>query len=198
MLWRCLKKKSASLKLTRSLQNYYGLAKNFVKFNREKSNTYELQKSVRHGDPCSGPLFNLYLDGLVDALCKGKRTTIKIGETPIFEILYADDVVLRADSEQQRKSFWTQQWNYHEAELTVNVNKSKAMVIKGNRRERFEVKIHIGKVALQHVSMFWYSFQRKAKPWLNSPVQSLADSKKAIFARLTKSTIWDRTFYSEL
>lgn len=149
MLWRCLEKKRASLKITRFFRNCYGLTKNFAQFNRGNSNIYELQKGGGQGDPCSGPLFNIYLNRLVDAVRTGKSITIKIGGTFIFVTLYAADVVLIADSEQQLQELLNSAMEFStERKLTVNVTKSKAMVIKGNRCKRFEVKTYIGAVAL--------------------------------------------------
>lgn len=81
------------------LRKYYQLFHNFVKLNGQCSPLYPLQKGVRRSCPSSGFAFGIYLDRITVAVSAGRSTVIKIGETDVLCLIYAEDVVLLASDD---------------------------------------------------------------------------------------------------
>ena len=89
-----MKLKGASTMLLRFLKSQYCGATNRVKWKGAKSESYPLEKGVRQGNPCSGLLFEIYLDDLSEEVARDRTTPVVLGRERVFLLKFADDVVL--------------------------------------------------------------------------------------------------------
>ncbi|XP_055353170.1 uncharacterized protein LOC129599062 isoform X1 [Paramacrobiotus metropolitanus] len=156
-LWERLTELGISLKMLRFLKNMYGAAKNCVKWNKESSGSFPLEKGVRQGDPSSGMLFDLYVDPLTKYVREGRVTDIALGDLPVYLLKFADDIVLISENEEEllisvdRLSQFAQ-----EHELIINYAKSFCMVAKGAIRRQISCHIEIDGRKLEQVPEFRY------------------------------------------
>jgi len=95
----------------------------------EKSRYSKLQQGVRQGCPLSPILFSCYINGLVDRLKAVGGVTI--GDKELCALLYADDIVLTADTPEILQAMidevaaYTSQWR-----LSLNTKKTQVMVVR--------------------------------------------------------------------
>lgn len=69
-----------------------------VRWNGVSSN-YSVRTGVPQDNPCSGTIFNIYLDDPSEKSAQNRKTTIRLGYNQAYILKYADDVLLIADSE---------------------------------------------------------------------------------------------------
>jgi hypothetical protein len=156
-LWEILKKRGISPVTLQYLQNLYNGATNKIKWQGKLSEPYRLEKGVRQGDPCSGILFNIYLDALTEAVAAGRASLIMIEELGLFLLKFADDIVLFAYSVSELQLSLDRLTDFSLAhELVVNVKKSFSMVVKGLKRSEFLVNVAVNGSVLEQVSEFRY------------------------------------------
>ena len=75
----------------------YEGTRNFVIVGKEKTEFFDVEVGVRQGCVLSPILFSIYINGMAKAVKEGGKG-IRVGTKDIPLLLYADDVVLIADS----------------------------------------------------------------------------------------------------
>ena len=112
-----------------------------------QSESTPLEVGVRQGCPSSPILFNLFINDLVDELEQEGGVDIPgMKNTEISALLFADDLVMLADSEEklhmmvQRLEGWCKQW-----EMRVNAAKCGVMEI-GVQRSVENLIIRVGRI----------------------------------------------------
>jgi len=114
--------------------------------------SFESKFGVKQGDSISPTLFNLYINDLIDTLnaCNGG---IKLTEdTQVSALLYADDLAIIADSEQNMKrqlealSEWCRKWR-----LIVNAGKTKIVHFRSPAKPRSDFEFILGNSVVEYV-----------------------------------------------
>ena len=83
-----------------------------VSYDGLMSSEFPCQKGVRQGCPLSPLLFSLYISDLEHILLSQSSGRVRIGEQEITVIMFADDLVLLADSSEGLQQSLTVLYNY--------------------------------------------------------------------------------------
>ena len=127
-----------------------------------QSESMPLELGVRQGCPSSPILFNLYINDLVDELEMEGRGGVQIPGIKttgkrVGALLFADDLAILADSEEQLRAMigrleqWCQLW-----EMKVNANKCGVMEIGVQRSEEEGWRVRIGDGSIPVVKAYTY------------------------------------------
>ena len=105
-----------------------------VRLNSYLTDWFKVEKGVRQGDGLSPTLFGLYINDLA-AEINQLELGVNIGDLKISILLYADDIVILANSEQDLQQMlntlnhWCQKW-----QLNVNEEKTKIIHFRGKKK----------------------------------------------------------------
>ena len=100
-LWRQLWSQGIRGKAWRIIKSLYASLECAVLVDGEKSRFSKIHQGVRQGCPLSPILFSIYINGLVDRL---RGLGVTVGGRELSSLLYADDIVLMADSPEALQS----------------------------------------------------------------------------------------------
>ena len=126
-------------KLVDLVKMWYRNVKAKVRVNDVDSDWFESKVGVRQGDTLSPLLFNIFINGIVEKV-KQSGVGVKIGDALLSVLLFADDMVLLAESEFElgvlvgKVKEFCDQWK-----LEVNVGKTKVMVVSKDGIEEAKV-----------------------------------------------------------
>ena len=124
--------------------------------NEDCTDWFENMSGVRQGDPLSPSLFSLFINDLARQL-KSEGPVLEVGNTNINILLYADDMVLLAENDENLQyllgimSDWCYQWR-----LKVNNNKTKIIHFRTVRKAPTNVVFKYGNDDLDVVSRYKY------------------------------------------
>lgn len=126
----------------RYIQGNYREVSTVLECHGVRSRPIGVKRGVKQGDPLSGLLFNVVLDGLLSKL--SNRSGIKINDSNIVALAFADDIVVVAPSPMVMKSHIKIIETYFEHHgLQVNVDKCAAfqyISVPGTKRLVVETK----------------------------------------------------------
>ena len=132
-----------SSKMVSTIRQLYKHTKTCVSNNNEESEFFESTQGLKQGCGLSPLLFTLFINDIEQQLSSGG---IQIGDRVIKLLLYADDLVLFAESPSELQHMiddlhsYCTTWN-----LIVNLNKSKIIIFrKGGRRAATEKWLYAG------------------------------------------------------
>jgi len=115
-------------KLVRLVRMWYETVRAKVRVNDVESEWFETKVGVKQGDTLSPLLFNIFINGIVEKV-KSRGGGARVGDQKISILLFADDMVLLAESEEELKDLMAAVEEYcKEWHLEVNVDKTKVMV----------------------------------------------------------------------
>jgi len=122
--------------------------------NQIATDWFPINNGVRQGDPLSPTLFSLYINDLVDHL-KEKCPTLTVADFEINTLLYADDMVLLAESERNLQQLldeldaWCKLWR-------VKVNETKSEIIHFRKPNHLitEIRFYLNGVQLKKVNAY--------------------------------------------
>ena len=144
-------------KMYTTLKTMLGTTRSCVELNGIlRTDWFNIHSGVRQGDTISPTLFGLFINDLVVHL-KEKCPTLKIGETELNMLLYADDMVIMAETEDNLQLLldqvysWCKMWR-----LKVNVSKTKVMHFRNIRKKCTEQLFTYGEMELEKVSQYKY------------------------------------------
>ena len=103
-LWQRLSEIGVSGKLFKTIKSLYSSATSCVRVNNMHTDWFDVKSGLRQGCILSPILFNLYINDLVLYL-KSFGKGVKCNDDYICTLLYADGVVLLAETEQDLSSF---------------------------------------------------------------------------------------------
>ena len=112
-------------KIYYAIQELYNETVSCVQLNHMKTEWFQTLYGVRQGDNLSPTLFNIYINDLAEEL-KSMNLGIKMGDLHICILLYADDIVLVSENEQNLQRMlshvhkWCCKW-----QMKVNIEKNK-------------------------------------------------------------------------
>jgi len=95
-LWRILRDMKLEEGLIRRMEKIYESTEVMVRTEEEISESFMTRRGVRQWCVLSPILFNLYMAGINEELRNRKIGGIEVGNTRIWELAYADDIVLLA------------------------------------------------------------------------------------------------------
>lgn len=112
-----------------------------VRISGEEGEGFWTARGVRQGCPMSPILFNLVLADLEEELRKVKWGGTRIGEERVYLLLYADDMVLIAEKEEEMKSMLERLEGYIDRKgLEINVEKTKIVRFNRGRGRRKRIR----------------------------------------------------------
>ncbi len=182
-LWKKLWDSGIRGRMWKMLRSLYEKVTNKALAGGVVSETYELLLGLKQGCVLSPLLFDVFVDDLVTEV-NAANAGVMIGASMISLLLFADDIVLLAESaEDLQRSLdtvegWCRKWR-----LELNTEKSEVMVVNG----AFESDILYNGVALKAVSKFCYLglMLNKDCNW-NDAVERATTKVNGVTARLSR------------
>lgn len=139
------------------IQSIYSVVKSQVKHNNITSDVFFSNIGVRQGECLSPFLFSMYLNDLEEAIILNGAKGIDKGMLKLFLLLYADDIVLFANSAIELQNSiniletYCQRWR-----LTVNTTKTKVLIFRKGGRLPSNLKFTYNGVEIEIVRKFSY------------------------------------------
>jgi hypothetical protein len=127
LLFYTLLKNNIDGKFYKCIKALYDNPTASVKLGPNFTEWFEICSGVRQGDVLSPSLFGLFINDLADTICN-LNLGIDIGLTKISILLYADDIVIIAESENELQTIldtvheWCSNWR-------LKINRDKSNVI---------------------------------------------------------------------
>ena len=129
IFWMKLFKYGISGKFMTLVKSMYEQVKSCVKSKSGLTYFFKYKRGVRQGRLLSPVLFSLFLNDLQGYLLEGGANGITLWDIKIFSLLYADDLVLIAESEEDLKLLMRILGSYSdEFEMEINPKKTKVMI----------------------------------------------------------------------
>ena len=160
-LWSKLLKYNINGKVLSVIKSMYSNIKSCVDYNDKQSGFFTCKNGLRQGENLSPILFSLFLNDVEHYLSKNIQVGLNIHDQyfnsylRIIVLLYADDTVLFAESEEELKTLLNDFCKYcNDWKLTINPEKSKIMVF--GERARTNHNITINDKIIEVVDTFKY------------------------------------------
>jgi hypothetical protein len=133
-LWKRLWDEGVRGKMWRAIKGMYSVVQSSVLVGEEKTEMFDLHTGVRQGCVMSPVLFSFFINGLAREI-KEKTRGVRVGNTQVRLLLYADDIVLLADSKEDLQAMldivtsYCKKWRFR-----VNPKKGKSEVMLFGRK----------------------------------------------------------------
>ena len=156
LLWHKLIKMGISGRFLASLQSLYKNVKCTVLVNGLQTDWFDVNCGLKQGCILSPMLFNLFINDLTRHK-NDVGSGISVGDTSLSILLYADDIVLMADSELKLQSLLTgldlrcKQWG-----LVISATKSKVIHFRTKSVERSKEIFQCGETIIEFIHQFKY------------------------------------------
>jgi len=178
-------------KIRKLVNMWYENVRCKVRVNDRESSWFESKMGVRQGDTLSPLLFNVYINGIVERV-KAMGGGALVGEVRIPILMFADDMVLMAESEEElegmmeRVKDFCDQWR-----LEVNTGKTKVMVVCQDGGQ--VASVHYGDEELECVREFTYlgtMFTADGK-W-DREVERRVQAGRAALSSISSKIVWNK------
>ncbi len=126
------------------IKGLYDYPQSCVKINDYKTDWFPTESRVRQGDALSPTLFNLYINDLAKDL-KELNMGLPYGNETLCILLYADDIVILAENEEQLQILlnfgnnWCKKWK-----MKVNRDKTKVIHFRKKKCKVTEKQFYLG------------------------------------------------------
>ena len=127
-----------------------------IKFNGKTTRWFPTKAGMRQGQNDSTTLFALYVNSLADKI-KNLNLGIKIGDTEISILMYADDIILLAETQEGLQCIlnelhtWCKRWR-----MTVNTEKPQIIHFRPKRSLKTKTLFHYGSSLIDIVERYQY------------------------------------------
>ena len=196
-LWRVLEEYGVEGRLLLAIQSLYEGGKASVRIGDKESEWFGVNRGVRQGCTLSPWLFNVFVDKVTREARGGFVREVKLSTGEVGVLLYADDMVLMAESEEglqsnlQVLSEAMVRWD-----LKVNWRKTKVMKV---ARERGDCEVRVGDQAVEQVDEMKYlgvmlssdgRMQKEMEARIGSATRMIGGMSEAVLRRreLSKCT----------
>ena len=153
-LWKVLRQYGVTGKLLEAVRSMYDGTSACVR-DGVLSDWFPIKSGVKQGCVMSPKLFNLYMDACVREVLREDMGGVMVGGRKVSILLYADDAVLLAESEQELQLLVDRFCMVcSKRKLKINENKTKTMVF--DRDGSGGCEIMVGEVKLEEVREFKY------------------------------------------
>ncbi|XP_071577594.1 uncharacterized protein [Temnothorax nylanderi] len=115
--------------------------KSSVRRGEERGDEFWTAKGLRQGCPLSPILFNLLIADIEEFIKKGGWGGIRLREERIYTLMYADDIAVLAEEEQDMRSMISRLEGYLDMKgLTLSIEKTKIMRFRkgGGRKKKYD------------------------------------------------------------
>ncbi|MEW8548255.1 MAG: reverse transcriptase family protein [Candidatus Thiodiazotropha sp.] len=189
-LWRKLLNYNIDGKLFRVIFNMYNDIKSCVSLIGENSAFSPSLSGVRQGENLSPILFSLYLNDLESYLlqnfCSGIDFNIEdldiVFYLRLVVLLYADDTVILANSEQDLQHSINVFQNYCTTwKLKVNINKTKVVIFGAKKTDLFRFTIDNSNIEITDKYKYLGVFFSQSRSFLNARKHIAEQAKKAMY-----------------
>ena len=134
ILWNKLIKIGIRGRILNIIKSMYNSLKTTIRVNGVLSESYANYIGLAQGECLSSFLFSLYLNDLEESLIINGAEGIQLDMFKLFVLLYADDIVIFAESKDSLQNSLNILHEYcQRSKLTVNVTKSKIMIFRKGR-----------------------------------------------------------------
>ena len=142
-LWECLRGMGIHGRILDSLIEMYNEVTMAVRVRGELGPEFQADRGVKQGDPLSPLLFGLFIDRIETVFSNMlPQLGIRMGSMLVQVLLYADDLVLLAESPGELQSMLDLLSNFCVCNsLTVNVKKSEVVIFNSKQHHSGEVKL---------------------------------------------------------
>ena len=155
-LWQRLSELGVSGKLYRSIQSLYASVTSCVRVNSLHTEWFDVNCGLRQGCILSPILFNLYINDLALYL-KSLDKGITCGEDKVCILLYADDIVLMAETEQDLQFLLNALNNWCASnDMVINVKKSNVIHFRTPSKQKTNFLFKCGNDTLEMVDRYVY------------------------------------------
>jgi len=143
-------------KIYKAVTSLYQNTSCCLKINNYLTPWFYTNTGVKQGDNLSPTLFSLFLNDLAVNI-KNLNGGISIGNIKVSILLYADDLVLVSENEEELQNMlnilykWCLKW-----QVKVNIEKSKIVHFRKQKRKLTEFKFYLGKNELEIVHKYKY------------------------------------------
>jgi len=135
LLWSRLISLGVTGRMLSALKAYYADVKESVKTSSGATEAFDSKIGVKQGCPLSPTLFGIFIDALEGHIrATFPHSTIRVGKLVVPQLLYADDIVLVAESQgEMQKLLDALSCFCSKKHLTVNLAKSAVVVFENSR-----------------------------------------------------------------
>jgi hypothetical protein len=186
-LWDKLFRIGVSGRLIKTLQALYQETRTRIKSRGEYTKEVKATVGVLEGDPMSALAFIMYISDMEIEFRNAKLRGIDVDhKTDIIMLMYADDLVILADSKVDLTRKIQALYNYCEKnELTVNVQKTKVMIFKKSGKNRISDVFSYDEEKLEVVHKYNYL----GIPFSSSALFHLASKQAVQKGNLASSSV---------
>ncbi len=142
--------------LYHAIKSLYSQPESCIKINNMFTDWFSTESGVKQGDSLSPTLFSIFINDLI-AEVKNVGKGVQIGDDKCSILLFADDIVIMAESEQDLQCLldkvaeWCATWK-----LSVNQSKTKIMHFRKRRQSRTVNAFTFNNSELEIVSQYKY------------------------------------------
>ena len=151
-LWKGMIEKGIRGKMWRVIKNLYNEVESCVRLGSERTDWFSVEIGLRQGCILSPILFSIFIDGLAEEVKKVGGA--KYGELVVSLLLFADDIVLMAESAEMLQKMLDVVYSYSKKyRFRFNKDKSNVMIFGSPMRNK---KFYLGESEMQIVDSYKY------------------------------------------